>query len=125
MTASTRCPLRALRAPLLRTAAPLLSRAEFERGFVQVERTYTGPQTGSEDIVEHMKTCNPRGPLVIQVAKLFPKSDVSSFGESASCLLHHYTSPACSKRLQREALHADRAGKAPLPRDCLCSGMTD
>lgn len=48
---------------------------------VQVERTYTGPQTGSEDIVEHMKSCNPRGPLVIQVAKLFPKSDVSSFGE--------------------------------------------
>ncbi|CAL5227943.1 g10990 [Coccomyxa viridis] len=46
---------------------------------IKVERTYTGPQTGSEDIVEHMKSCNPRGPLVIQVAKLFPKSDVSSF----------------------------------------------
>ena len=52
-----------------------------DNNFMQVERTYTGPQTGSEDIVEHMKSCNPRGPLVIQVAKLFPKSDVSSFGE--------------------------------------------
>ena len=50
----------------------------------QVERTYTGPQTGSEDVVEHMKSCNPRGPLIIQVAKLFPKSDVSSFGEALS-----------------------------------------
>ena len=49
---------------------------------LQVERTYTGPQTGSEDVVEHMKSCNPRGPLIIQVAKLFPKSDVSSFGEA-------------------------------------------
>ncbi len=57
---------------------------------MQVERTYTGPQTGSEDIVEHMKSCNPRGPLVIQVAKLFPKSDVSSFGERASCLALQY-----------------------------------
>ena len=51
---------------------------------LQVERTYTGPQTGSEDVVEHMKSCNPRGPLIIQVAKLFPKSDVSSFGEAPS-----------------------------------------
>ena len=51
---------------------------------VQVERTYTGPQTGSEDVVEHMKSCNPRGPLIIQVAKLFPKSDVSSFGKAPS-----------------------------------------
>ena len=31
-----------------------------------------------------MKSCNPRGPLIIQVAKLFPKSDVSSFGEAPS-----------------------------------------
>ena len=57
------------------------------RCLCQVERTYTGPQTGSEDIVEHMKSCNPRGPLVIQVAKLFPKSDVSSFGRSLSMSL--------------------------------------
>ncbi|KAK9906659.1 hypothetical protein WJX75_005709 [Coccomyxa subellipsoidea] len=43
----------------------------------KVERTYTGPQTG--DIVDHMKACNPRGPLVIHIAKLFPKTDVSAF----------------------------------------------
>lgn len=44
---------------------------------LQVERTYTGPQSG--ELVEHMKACNPRGPLVIHVAKLFPRSDVSAF----------------------------------------------
>lgn len=44
---------------------------------MQVERTYTGPQSG--DIVDHMKACNPRGPLVIAIAKLFPKTDVSAF----------------------------------------------
>ena len=42
-----------------------------------MERTYTGPQTG--EIVEHMRGCNPRGPLVIAIAKLIPKSDVSAF----------------------------------------------
>jgi translation elongation factor EF-G len=42
-----------------------------------VERTYTGPQTG--ELVEHMRACNPRGPLIIHVAKLFPRSDVSAF----------------------------------------------
>ena len=42
-----------------------------------MERTYSGPQTG--EIVEHMRACNPRGPLVVAVAKLFPKSDVSAF----------------------------------------------
>lgn len=26
-----------------------------------------------------MKACNPRGPLVIHIAKLFPKTDVSAF----------------------------------------------
>ena len=26
-----------------------------------------------------MRACNPRGPLVVAVAKLFPKSDVSAF----------------------------------------------
>lgn len=43
----------------------------------QVELTYTGPQTS--ELVEHMKACNPKGPLVIQVSKLFPKPDCSAF----------------------------------------------
>lgn len=80
---------------------------------MQVERTYTGPQTGSEDIVEHMKSCNPRGPLVIQVAKLFPKSDVSAFGEPASCPSHQCALACLCSSLQWDALHADRAGQAP------------
>ena len=71
-----------------------------------MERTYTGPQTGSEDIVEHMKSCNPRGPLVIQVAKLFPKSDVSSFGEPLRRLPYrpHLLWHACGS--VREHIHA-------------------
>ena len=77
-------PLYCLAGMPLLDCMPLLCRTRAdlaESGLgVQVERTYTGPQTGNEDIVEHMKSCNPRGPLVIQVAKLFPKSDVSSFG---------------------------------------------
>ncbi len=55
----------------IKSAEPKLPR------HAQVERTYTGPQTG--DIVDHMKACNPRGPLVIHIAKLFPKTDVSAF----------------------------------------------
>lgn len=29
--------------------------------------------------MEHMKACNPRGPLVVYVCKLFPKADCSKF----------------------------------------------
>lgn len=44
---------------------------------VQVERLYTGPQ--DSNIAEHMRACNPAGPLVVHIAKLFPKSDCSAF----------------------------------------------
>jgi 116 kDa U5 small nuclear ribonucleoprotein component len=44
---------------------------------LQVERLYTGPQ--DSDIAEHMRACNPKGPLVVHIAKLFPKSDCSAF----------------------------------------------
>lgn len=37
----------------------------------QVTHTFSGPQ--DLDVVQHMRDCNPRGPLIIQVAKLFPK----------------------------------------------------
>ena len=43
-----------------------------------MERLYTGPQADSE-LVEHMRACNAKGPLVVQIAKLFPKSDCSAF----------------------------------------------
>lgn len=43
----------------------------------QVERLYTGPQ--DSNIAEHMRACNPAGPLVVHIAKLFPKSDCSAF----------------------------------------------
>lgn len=29
--------------------------------------------------MEHMKACNPRGPLVVYICKLFPKADCSKF----------------------------------------------
>lgn len=43
----------------------------------KVERCYTGPQDSV--LVEHMKACNPRGPLVVYICKLFPKADCSKF----------------------------------------------
>ncbi|GAB4814650.1 hypothetical protein N2152v2_001696 [Parachlorella kessleri] len=43
----------------------------------QVARCYTGPQ--DSELVEHMRACNPRGPLVVYVCKLFPKHDCSRF----------------------------------------------
>ena len=43
----------------------------------QVDRLYTGPQ--DSDIAAHMRAANPAGPLVVHIAKLFPKSDCSAF----------------------------------------------
>jgi hypothetical protein len=39
------------------------------------------PPAGPQDsqLVEHMRACNPRGPLVIYICKLFPKNDCSRF----------------------------------------------
>ena len=44
---------------------------------LQVRRLYTGPQ--DDEIVGHAVSCNSKGPLLIHIAKLFPKPDVSSF----------------------------------------------
>ena len=44
---------------------------------MQVEYTYTGPQ--DSEVVAHMKDCNPKGPLVVHISKLFPKADCSAF----------------------------------------------
>lgn len=44
---------------------------------LQVQRCYTGPQDA--DIVDHVKACNPRGPLLVHIAKLYPKQDCSTF----------------------------------------------
>lgn len=43
----------------------------------KVERHYSGPLDGPE--VSFMSGCNPRGPLVLAVAKLYPKQDCSRF----------------------------------------------
>lgn len=43
----------------------------------KVERCYTGPQDG--ELAAHMRACNAKGPLVIYICKLFPKSDVTAF----------------------------------------------
>ena len=44
---------------------------------LQVRRLYTGPQ--DDEIIGHAISCNSKGPLLIHIAKLFPKPDVSSF----------------------------------------------
>lgn len=43
----------------------------------KVERCYTGPQDSA--LAEHMRACNPHGPMVLYVCKLFPKSDCTAF----------------------------------------------
>ncbi|CAA6670724.1 unnamed protein product [Spirodela intermedia] len=43
----------------------------------KVEHIYTGPQDSS--VVESMKACDPSGPLMVNVVKLYPKSDCSVF----------------------------------------------
>mmetsp|Transcript_826 Transcript_826/g.1239 ORF Transcript_826/g.1239 Transcript_826/m.1239 type:complete len:995 (+) Transcript_826:135-3119(+) len=43
----------------------------------KVQQDFTGPQ--DSEIADFMHSCNPRGPLVIHIAKLFPKPDCSSF----------------------------------------------
>lgn len=44
----------------------------------RVQRDYTGPMD-CDLVKKHMEPCNPRGPLVLHVAKLFPKQDCSRF----------------------------------------------
>lgn len=44
---------------------------------LQVEYNYTGPQKSEH--ASHMAECNPKGPLVMHICKLLPKSDASGF----------------------------------------------
>lgn len=43
----------------------------------KVEGTYTGPQTS--DIAASMKRCDPDGPVMVQIAKLYHTTDAQSF----------------------------------------------
>ncbi|EFJ13644.1 hypothetical protein SELMODRAFT_231460 [Selaginella moellendorffii] len=43
----------------------------------KVEHTYTGPQDSM--IAESIKTCDAKGPLMVNITKLYPKSDCSVF----------------------------------------------
>jgi len=43
----------------------------------KVEGTYSGPQTS--DLVASMKSCNPEGPVMVQVGKLYHTTDAQSF----------------------------------------------
>jgi len=43
----------------------------------KIEHIYTGPQTSS--IAQAMLKCDPKGPLMIQITKLYSKQDSSSF----------------------------------------------
>jgi U5 small nuclear ribonucleoprotein component len=43
----------------------------------KVERSYTGPMV--DDVAVAMTRCDPRGPAMVQVVKLYPKQDASAF----------------------------------------------
>lgn len=43
----------------------------------KIENTYTGPQ--NTELVESMKRCDPEGPVMVQVAKLYHTTDAQSF----------------------------------------------
>lgn len=43
----------------------------------KVERTYTGPQTSA--IAASMKQCDPEGPVMVQITKLYHTTDAQSF----------------------------------------------
>ncbi|KAF9782174.1 P-loop containing nucleoside triphosphate hydrolase protein [Thelephora terrestris] len=43
----------------------------------KVEGTYTGPQTS--ELAKTMKTCDPNGPVMVQIAKLYHTTDAQSF----------------------------------------------
>uniref|UniRef100_A0A383VQF5 SNU114 homolog n=1 Tax=Tetradesmus obliquus TaxID=3088 RepID=A0A383VQF5_TETOB len=45
----------------------------------KVARLYTGPQDPNSPLMQFMTSCSRTGPLVVHVAKLFPKNDASSF----------------------------------------------
>ncbi|KAG6884667.1 hypothetical protein C0993_009156 [Termitomyces sp. T159_Od127] len=44
---------------------------------LKVESTYTGPQ--NSDLAASMKACDPEGPLMVQIAKLYHTTDAQSF----------------------------------------------
>ena len=44
---------------------------------LQVEKTYTGPLTS--ELAKSMKACDPDGPVMVQVAKLYHTTDAQSF----------------------------------------------
>jgi hypothetical protein len=63
---------------------------------VKVRSQYSGPQ--ADEVVEHMLACKPRGPLVLHVAKLFPRTDgtkFDAFGRIMSGTLRPGEAPAC------------------------------
>ena len=43
----------------------------------QVEHTYTGPM--SSDLAASLRVCDPEGPVVVQVTKLYHTTDAQSF----------------------------------------------
>ncbi|CCM03669.1 uncharacterized protein FIBRA_05813 [Fibroporia radiculosa] len=43
----------------------------------KVERTYTGPM--SSELVSAMKTCDPEGPVMVQITKLYHTTDAQAF----------------------------------------------
>ena len=76
----------------------------FSCSSLQVEYTYTGPQ--DSELVQHMKECNPKGPLVVHICKLFPKADTSAF-DAYGRILSGTVKPGDKVRVLGEAYSPD------------------
>lgn len=50
---------------------------ELTAGCVQVERTYSGPQNSA--LAEGMRECDAKGPVMVQITKLYQTTDAQSF----------------------------------------------
>lgn len=70
----------------------------------KVAHTYSGPQ--DQEAVQHMRDCNPRGPLMVQIAKLFPKQDCTAF-DAFGRILSGVVKPGDRVRVLGEAYTPD------------------
>ena len=81
---------------------------------LQVLHAFSGPQ--DLDMVQHMRDCNPHGPLAVQIVKLFPKqvSIPPSAGDLATHSKHNFAGSWSLLGRQTPVLPPERLSSAVL-----------